>query len=59
MRDLLVFEALEVAMLIHAVHHCATLGFYPALCHKVQLGVHIYSLHLGVVVIISGETGVP
>lgn len=59
LRDLLVLEALEVAMLVHAVHHCAGLWFYPALCHKVQLCVHIYGLHLGVVVIISGETGVP
>lgn len=59
MRDLLVLQALEVAMLVHAVHHCAALWFYPALGHKVQLYVHIYSLHLGVIVIISGEAGVP
>ena len=58
LRDLLVFEALEVAMLVHTVHNCATLWFYPALCHKVQLCVHVYSLHFGVIVIISREAGV-
>lgn len=55
----MVRQALEVAMLVHAVHHCAALWFYPALSHKVQLYVRIYSLHLGVVVIISGEAEVP
>lgn len=59
LRDLLVLKALEVAMLVHAVHHCAALWFYPALRHQVQLGVHIYSLHLGVIVIISGKAAVP
>lgn len=48
-----------MAMLVHAVHHCATLRFYPALCHEVQLRVQVYSLHLRVVVIISGEAEVP
>lgn len=55
LRDLLVLELLEVAMLVHAVHHKAVLGFHPALRHKVQLCVHIYSLHLSVIVVISGE----
>lgn len=57
--DLLVLKALEVAMLVHAVHHCATLGLHPALCHKVQLCVHIYSFHLSVIVIISREAVIP
>lgn len=55
--DLLVLEALEVAMLVHAVHHDAALRLHPAFCHKVELRVHVYGLHLGVVVVISGEAG--
>lgn len=55
----MVLEALEVAVLVHAVHHVAALWFHPALCHQVQLCVHVYSFHLGVVVIISGEAGGP
>lgn len=46
-------------MLVHAVHHCATLGLHPALCHKVQLCVHIHSFHLSVIVIISREAVIP
>lgn len=56
--DLLVLESLEVMMLVHAIHHSTILWFYPALCHKVQLCFHIYSLYLSVIVIISGEAGV-
>lgn len=56
--DLLVLEALEVMMLVRAIHHSTILWFYPALCHKVQLRFHIYSLYLSVIVIISGEAGV-
>lgn len=59
LRDLLVLEALKVAKLVNAVQHCAALWFHPALCHKIQLCVHIYGLHLRIIVIISGETGVP
>ena len=59
LRDLVVLEALEVAVLVHAVHHDAALWFHPALCHQVELRVHVYGLHLGVVVIISGEAGGP
>lgn len=55
LRDLLVLEALEVAMLLRAVHHKAALGFHPALCHKVQLCVHVHSLHLSVIVVIRGK----
>lgn len=58
LRDLLVLEALEVAMLVHAVHHRPALRFHPALGHEVQLRVHVHSLHLGVVVVVGGEAGV-
>lgn len=53
--DLLVTQTLEVTMLVHVVHHCATLWFHPALRHEVCLRVHVHSLHLSVVVIIGGE----
>lgn len=55
LRDLLVLEALEVAVLIHVVNHKAVLWFHPALRHKVELRVHVYSLHLSVVVVIRGK----
>lgn len=55
LRDLLILKALEVTMLVHAVDNCAALWFYPALCHKIQLCVQIYSLHLCVIFIICGE----
>lgn len=55
LRDLLVLEALEVATLVRAVRHEAILWFHPALSHKVQLCVYIYSLHLSVIVVISGK----
>lgn len=57
LRDLLVLEALEVAVLVHAVHHHAALRLHPALGHQVELRVHVCGLHLGVVVVISGEAG--
>lgn len=57
LRDLLVLEALEVAMGVHAVHHDAALRLHPALRHQVQLCVHVNRLHLCVVVFISGEAG--
>lgn len=59
LRDLLVLEALEVPMLLRAVHHEAVLWFHPALRHQVELRVHVYSLHLRVVVVISGEAVAP
>lgn len=57
MGKLLVLEALKVSVLVHAVHDDAALWFHPALGHQVQLRVHVYSLHLCVVVIIRGEAG--
>lgn len=59
LRDLLVLQALEVAMLLRAVGHCAALWLHPALGHKVQLRVQVHGLHFGVVVIIGGEARVP
>lgn len=58
LRDLLVLEALEVTVLVHAVHHRAVLWFHPTLRHQVELRVQLHSLHLGVVVVIGGEAEV-
>lgn len=55
LRDLLVLESLEVAMLVHAVGHCAALWLHPALCHEVQLCVPVHGFHFSVIVIVSRE----
>lgn len=59
LRDLLVLEALEVAVLLHAVGHGATLRLHPALCHQVQLCVQVHSLHFSVIVVVGREARVP
>lgn len=57
--NVLVYEALEMSMLVHAVHHRATLWFYPTFCHQVKLCVHVHSFHLCVIVIIRRKARVP
>lgn len=56
LRDVLVAEVMEVALLLRATQNTPILRLHPALCHQVQLRLHIYGLHLGVIVIICGET---
>lgn len=57
LRDVLVAEIVEVALLLRAAQNTSTLRLHPALCHQVQLRLNVNSLHLCVIVIICGETG--
>ncbi len=57
LRDLLVGELMKVSLLLQRAADGSALRLHPALRHQTQLRVHIYGLHLSVIVIICGEAG--